>query len=125
MKRLIAVAFLLSAITAATAGYKSAYNVSVDTTYRHAYGSLGKARNSADSVQYIGCSSVSHVGYVYATCWARDAAGTYGSCLTEDADLIQATRSLPSDGYLSINWDASSNCTQIIVYNASYYEPKQ
>jgi hypothetical protein len=126
VKKLVAIAFVLSAIGAATAGYKTSYAVYVYSDGHSAYGNLGRARNiTTDNNQYIGCHFRALTGYSYATCFARDASGTaYASCYTEDPELKLAARSLTSDGYVQFNGDSNGNCTQIIIYNASYYEPK-
>ena len=125
MKKLFTVALLLSAAAAAMAGYKAAAAVSVYPASRYAAGQLGTARNSTDTMQYIGCSYEATSTYHYVSCNARNSAGTYGGCVGYDASMIDAAHSLPSDGYLFFAWDANGTCIEIQASNYSYHEPKQ
>lgn len=113
---------VLLAATAAQAGTRFALYVSVGSTY--AYGSIGSARGSADSLQYIGCSTLATAGIEYATCYARDISGTYGTCRTYDAKMIRAVATIGSDSTVEFHWSGSS-CTYIAVQNDSRYSPRQ
>ena len=105
------------------AGTRQYLAVSVGTTY--AYGSIGDARASADSLQFIGCfvqTSTSNS----ATCAARDAANDYLSCYTTDPNLIAAARSISSDSVIEFYTPSgSSTCRTINVNNSSQYAPRQ
>jgi hypothetical protein len=39
--------------------------------------------------------------------------------------LISTLSTMMSDAHLMFAWDASGNCTQVSVQNASFYAPKQ
>jgi hypothetical protein len=117
--------------TAALAGYKATSEVVVSstTTGMTAMGSVGSARNSADSTQYIGCQvSTNNVssGSVTVQCFARNAAGTYLSCVTTDPNYVSAAQAIDSDSYIRFSTESSSsNCTYLLVVDSSYYAPKQ
>ncbi len=113
------------AATAAWAGTKVSALVYVEPTSRYAYGSLGSARNSADTVQYIGCyiSAYSN-GAEYVGCFARNAANTYVSCSSSVPQIINAVRALGGDGYLYFDYDASGACTSVDVRQVSYFVPR-
>jgi len=85
------------------------------------YGYLGSARNSADSVQYIGC----YTRGSNATCTVVNAAGQSGSCSTSNAAQLTAIHSMSSDAYLLFGWDnATGVCEFVYVRNFSYTPPK-
>jgi hypothetical protein len=94
-----------------------------------AMGSMGSARSSADSNQYIGCQvSTNNVssGAVTVQCFARNAAGTYLSCVTTDPNYVNAAQAIDGDSYIRFNTESSgSNCTYLLVLDSSYYAPKQ
>jgi hypothetical protein len=86
------------------------------------YGSLGSARNSADTVQSIGC-------YTHgsgATCYATDARGQSGSCTTTNAAHLAAIHSMNNDAHLLFAWEngGDGHCEFVIVRNYSYLAPK-
>ena len=108
--------------TASFAGAKDSYPVYVDTVTRFFSGSMGSARNSTGFQQNLYCYS-STSGY--GVCQARDAAGTPASCVTSDANMIAAIRSVNTDSYVSVSYDSSGNCTSILVGTGSHHEPKQ
>lgn len=125
MKLALAAALTTIASGSALAGLKATYGTQVDNANRHAWGALGSARNSADSVQYIGCSVSSYAdGTESAWCGARDANYVFGSCTTFNPTLINQIRSLKGDSYLNLYWDASYACTQVDITNMSYMAPK-
>ena len=127
MKRLaFATVLSMMAVGVAHAGLKQKQVVLVDGANRHAWGSLGSARNSVDSVQFIGCSVYTYAdGSETGWCGARDASYGFGSCTTFNPTLINQIRNLKGDSVLNLYWDASYTCTEVDVYNQSYYEPKQ
>jgi hypothetical protein len=110
--------------TGALAGSKSNPTVVVDTVVREAFGSLGSARNSADAVQYIGCTVVSSAASTSVSCTARNSAGTIGSCTSTNATLVDAARNLDGDAYIYFSWDAGGSCTLLSVAKSSVYTPK-
>ncbi len=124
MKKLITTAFLLSALGAATAGYKQTKTVVVQGANHNAWGVLASARNSANNVEYIGCNVYS-ASSKSANCFAKDAAGVYMTCWTSDTGIINTAQNISADTYLYFSWDASNMCTSVYVENASQYEPKQ
>lgn len=106
--------------TTVFAGSQLSQEVTIKDTKGFAYGDLGYARNTADTVQYIGCS----VTGVIAVCAARDSTGLTRSCSTSDPDLMALARSLNGDSYLSFSWDGSGFCTTLQVRNYSWLAPK-
>jgi hypothetical protein len=122
----VGVLVLLGALVGvAHAGKKTTVVVQVITGTRTALGSLGSARNSADGVQMIGCAVSANAGSAPTlSCSATDSAGTVGSCVSSDQNLVQVLSSLQGDSWLKFTWDASGNCTFIQVQNNSTYAPK-
>jgi hypothetical protein len=121
-----AVAFALGAADRASAGRKDLWTVTVDHGARRAYGSLGSARNSADSVQSIGCSTfydpVNKVNQ--ATCVAADAKGNWARCMTQDPTIVAVTFAFTESSHVAFSWDERDECVHIFVGNASNHEPK-
>jgi hypothetical protein len=114
---------LLSAI--AHAGLKSYWPVYVDKSARYAYGELGAARNSPDSLQALGCRvESSSSGYADVYCFARDTNGNGVGCIAFDAGLIGAAAALRGDGYLYFVFDENSLCTYIEASSSSTRIPK-
>jgi hypothetical protein len=122
-KVLFALAFaaVLATGTTALAGYKAVWPVFINLSSRYAQGSLGSARNSADSNQFIGCTL--QPGFVY--CGAVDANRNSLNCTSSTPSFVALVQSLGDEGALAFTADASGNCTSIIVYTYSYWEPKQ
>jgi hypothetical protein len=118
MRKLIASFLVIGAAGIAYAGYKTTYLVSVDAPNRTAYGSMGDARASSDSLQYIGCSYAGYSTYGSGTCNARNSAGQSVYCYTSDAPMLAAIASV-NDGYLYFQWDANGKCTYIYSSNSS------
>ncbi len=125
MKKLVTIAFLLSAVGAATAGYQSGAPVTIWTSYRAATGALGTARNSPDYYQHIGCNFRGYASSHYASCFAIDASGAYVTCYTSSADMMAVVQSLNSDDYLYFAWDANNTCIAIEKQTSSRWEPKR
>lgn len=122
MKKSLLVLGFLGAATIAAAGTRTTLYVAVGSTY--AYGSMGDARRSGDSSQYIGCSTSGSSSTHYATCYGRDAEGHYGSCYTYDENLIRVAETVGSDSSLSFSW-SSATCRSLSVTNDSRYSPRQ
>lgn len=89
------------------------------------FGSVGSARNSADTTQYIECSTAvtpqqGHRGF----CTARDALGTTVGCFTFDANMIRVMASVNASSYISFQFDKTTGeCFQVTVKNSSRYPP--
>jgi hypothetical protein len=107
---------------AAEAGAKCSSPVFIDTVNRFARGAFGSARNSADGLQNLTCTSYSW-GYVF--CQARDVNNVNVSCGTSNAAFVNMVRAMESTAYVSFSWDAAGTCTDLIVGNSSCHEPKQ
>ncbi|MBN9685606.1 MULTISPECIES: hypothetical protein [unclassified Corallococcus] len=110
--------------TTAWAGYKLTSPVNVLPSARFAFGTLGSARNSADTRQFIGVSTMVTLGGETMTAYAEDASGNYVTCNSSRASFIAAARALKSDSYVYFAWDALGECTQLMVDTSSYFEPK-
>ncbi|RKH20348.1 hypothetical protein D7Y13_29590 [Corallococcus praedator] len=110
--------------TAAWAGVKLTVPVAIDLSNRYAIGSLGAARASADTKQYIGVSTTIYAGGEAASVFAQDSSGTYVSCYSYRPSFVAAARALASDSYIHFAWDALGECTELSVYTVSYYDPK-
>lgn len=116
---------LFLAVTA-LAGYKNTTTVYVDATNRQAFGAIGAARSSSDSVQFIGCFTASYANDdAYVACYAKNSAGTQVSCVSHDPQLVQASTASTSHSYVRFIYDASGNCTFIQISNYSYHSPLQ
>ena len=78
-----------------------------------AFGSIGGARNSSDSVQQIGCSSsfdgTNHSG----TCTAKGAGGTVLTCATTNPTFIAQIRSISSQSSISFGVSTTGGCSGI------------
>lgn len=128
LKRFAMAAALIGAWSGVVfAGSKSIYPVAVDVVHRDALGSLGSARNSSDTVQYIGCEVYSGTGSGNTTgyCYAKDAAAHYLTCRTTDSSLLATIRAMSGDCLLYFEADTSGLCTAVDVTHHSIYEPKQ
>ena len=108
----------------ALAGERLVLPVVINTVTRRAEGAIGSARNSADVVQYIGCSiSATTVG-TSINCVARNAAGTQVSCASTSPNLVTAALSIQTDDFLRFDYDTVGQCTAITLHKYSFYEPK-
>lgn len=107
----------------ALAGSKATNEVWISLTSKYAEGSLGSARNSADSTQYIGCSVTND--YVY--CSARNSAGTWIHCDVYSSAIALTARGIGSSGFISFSWTGTSTsgtCTTLTLSHNSMYAPK-
>ncbi len=123
----LASAAVLAAGIPARAGLRQEYTVEVSPTYRWARGYLGSARNSGDSMQYIGCSIAGNAapnGLLTMSCYARDSGGTSLVCNTQDLTMIRQAYTLKGDSWM-IFWSRSDGaCNGMQIVNASYAPPK-
>jgi hypothetical protein len=109
----------------AHAGYMYLKYVWVNQTSMTASGSIGDAYNATDTVQHIGCRTLSWSGYSpQAMCYGSDAAGNSFSCSTSNTSLVQAAASIKGDSYISVSWNSSGQCTYLQVDNTSAWSPK-
>ncbi|WP_164018208.1 hypothetical protein [Pyxidicoccus trucidator] len=108
----------------ALAGDRIVLPVVINTVARKAEGAIGSARNSADVLQYIGCSiSATTVG-TSINCVARNSAGTQVSCSSTSPNLVTAALSIQTDDFLRFDYDAAGQCTAVTLHKYSFYEPK-
>jgi hypothetical protein len=130
---------LLTASKPADAGLVQSFPVVIDTVNRVAQGSLGSARNSSDSVQYIGCWNTLN-GYEDNNgsippgdpnyhlvvqqgggCYAVNSANQPVSCALVPGEMPP----MASDSLIAFSWDANGNCTGLQVWTYSNTSPKQ
>ncbi|MFY1830818.1 hypothetical protein ACN47A_33215 [Myxococcus fulvus] len=113
--------------TAAWAGAKNYDPVSIDLGTDRASGSLGDARNSADTRQFIGCSITTFVGSAPTLgCFAYDVSGTFFACSSTNSDLMATARSITTDSTITFTrYPGTSICASLSVVNASHGAPKQ
>ena len=116
----VGVGVLLASAMTVLAGSK--YTGTVYVTSTHADGTMGDARNSADSVQDIGCY-VETTGSGYTTyCGATNASGTYGGCSTTNTYMANVAMGLSPGVNVGFSWSGAT-CTLIGVSNFSYWRP--
>jgi hypothetical protein len=106
--------------TSAWAGFHTGQQVVISDPGMFANGDLGYVHNTADLVQYIGCSSYG----TSASCMARNLVGVTRSCSTANPAMLAAIHSLNGDSHLYFGWNAAGQCTFVNVRNASYTEEK-
>src|SRR5688572_31813526 len=82
----------------------------VIVTENHAEGSLGSARNSANTHEYIGCWSAGWAGTQHTWCEAVGADGTWGACVSYDPDIAAAAQATSGDSWLSFSWNEDGSC---------------
>jgi hypothetical protein len=122
----LGVLIAIGAASAALAGYKGTYPVYVQPTF--AYGAMGTARNSTDGTQYIGCSvSYTSDNGWWADCQAKNSAGDYFYCWTNDPVMAQVVLGNSEGAYLYMSRPAANQtrCDEIEVRHHSYHEPKK
>ncbi|MFP2909043.1 hypothetical protein ACLESD_29175 [Pyxidicoccus sp. 3LFB2] len=124
------VATVLVGMTA-WAGAKVSYQVGFSfgsNGWGAASASLGSTRNSANSVERIGCSVYSYGpgigGGELMHCSATDRSGTFVNCYTRDPTLVNAARGLDGDSELEFQWNAAGDCIFLRVTDDSEAEPK-
>lgn len=101
----------------AAAGHKQNDEVSVGANWGS--GSLGSARASSDSNQYIGCQSYGTYGW----CHAADAFNNTKACFWSSAQHAAAVHSIGPQSYLYFSVDSGGNCEYIYVSNYSFFLP--
>ena len=110
--------------TPSLAGLRLDEPVVVNMAIREALGSIGSARNSADSVQFIGCSieADSSTDPLIA-CFATDETGTSALCTSSSPRLVAAVQGITSLSFIDFQWDSDQSCTFVYVVNASFNPP--
>ena len=58
-------------------------------------------------------------------CYATDARGVSGFCLTSDPALLAVIATLQGDSLVNFNWNANGVCIQVDVRQGSSLEPKR
>lgn len=109
--------------SAVQAGTKTSNEVKITDSQRRAEGSLGSARASADTNQYLACTVHSSASDIYMSCSARDASGLFRSCASSSDTLVQAALSLSASSMIVFTWDANYACQTLDVANGSLYLP--
>ena len=125
MKKMLTAALLVAAFAGqALAGYKSTNPVVVNTTTKTAYGSMGSARASADTTQFIGCELVGGPGGpTTVNCGARNSAFQVVYCSSTDPAVVAMAYGLTANSYLYFRADANGRCSYLNIDNASYEQP--
>jgi hypothetical protein len=128
--RLLIPILIAASSASALAGYKQTSNVVI---YANGVtqGSMGTARNSADTLQYIGCEIYASTSYSNLHCRARDAAGAVRHCWNDaraNDDMRQAIQTMTANSWLrfDVNLEVDpTKCTFIHVVSSSQYAPPQ
>lgn len=123
MKASIVLLGLLGAVGTAFGGLQYSFPVDVNLASGYARGAMGDARNSADTVQFIGCYHSASAGSSVVACEAQTASGAYKSCVTTDANMVASARGISAGSYIFFRWDASGACTGVHVTNYSWVRP--
>jgi len=121
---LVALVALAALEPDASAGNRATFPVQVDVTYRMASGAVGSARNSVDGQQSIYCFTNATSSSVYGYCAAMTAEGVFGSCFTTDATMLPLIQVMASDGVFAFYWDENGQCTDVLSYRGSLWDPK-
>lgn len=122
---LAALGMALLAVTVPTwAGRTTTSEVSLwdSSDFLYARGSMEGVRYSADSTQYIGCSSYASGSPVLVLCIARDkTSGNYFSCMSQDATLQEAVQAMTDSSsiFLEVAKNNPSICSRIQIYDGS------
>jgi hypothetical protein len=104
----------------ASAGTVVGGQVYIDTAGQIFTGALGSALHSADATQFIGCFTTGSNVY----CQARNAAGTLVNCSSSNPIHLEVVKAMGDDSRLYVRYDAAGACTQLYVYNYSYWESR-
>ncbi|KFE72234.1 hypothetical protein [Hyalangium minutum] len=126
---------LTAAATAASAGARANYDVSVylaNPNYGFAGGTIAAAQNSADTKQSIVCNiTVNAINTASPsrtlTCQAVDALNNMGWCTLSNPpqSVVDLITSLNDTSYLGFQWNKSNSvCTQLYVERNSMQVPR-
>ena len=122
MRVMVLGVFLSSGLAAA--GVKVDHGVIIDLRNRSAYASMGGARNSSDSTQYLACEISANTGGVTGFCEAQDAQGLRRTCYTTNQHLLEVIKSISDTSLVAFLWNEIGECTQVNVSHASVYGPR-
>jgi len=109
----------------AVAGMKTQQQVVVNEAQSSAWGDLGYARNSTNTTEYIGCYIIGSGNQGNGICTARNAAGVTRSCSTQVSAYLYTITAINSDSFVQFKWNASGQCTMLIVETNSTLMPKK
>ncbi len=124
MKRLVLFGIALMS-SLSFAGLKLEDPVVVNLAIHEAFGSIGSARNSEDSVQYIGCSIEADLTHdPMAACFAMDVTGTTVLCTSSSPRIVAAVQGISSLSFLDFLWDSEGNCTYVFLVSVSSDPPR-
>jgi hypothetical protein len=86
-----------------------------------AKGVLRAARNSSDSIQYIGCSRYAYdSGSDSIVCYAKDELNNYKSCHTGTDSMLRVAETLNPAAYLFFAVNSDGTCDRVITTLTSY-----
>ena len=89
-----------------------------------AQGSMYGARSSADTVQYIGCNLSSGPNGANVGCSARNSAGQFKSCFSNNAFHREAVRAMTAYSYVFFTLNPTTGqCSNVNINNSSIYLP--
>jgi hypothetical protein len=118
--------FAGSALAGLKKGVASPYPVTI--LNGHAFGSLGSARNSSDSVQYVYMDIEGGPVGAAVTFFFKAADGTTHSCSSSSQSypfLIQVATAMAGDSWVNVYWNSNNECYDIIIEHGSDSPPKQ
>ena len=116
------------------AGLEQPFPVDVDLVGMGASGDTYTARTSAGDTEYIGCGSRTidnGLGtlFEFGFCQAEDVDGDAITCTTQNADLINAIRSVSDYAFITFSWQddgfGGAECTRVGHSTQSFYLPKK
>jgi len=125
-----ALAFVLGVSASAYAGLKLNYNVAITDygTYKTVVGTTGTVRNSADTMQWIGCDLYASPTSNSLNCSARNIAGDFVTCYNRtNLEMRQMATNIGEGSYIYFQTDPADTalCKVLLVRNGSLFEPKQ
>lgn len=89
-------------------------------------GTIGSARNSADTVEYIGCQVSSNWGGTpWAACYAKNSSGSYLTCSSSAPGLVDVAKNIYADAYIYFYRNSDGSCGNLFIDNCSSYEPRR
>ncbi len=126
-KTLIALGAVALVIGSVWAGEHVVVEANVDVANNHAFGALGSARASNDSVADIGCDIDTTNAGTSIFCGSIDATNNQTMfCTSSGADYIRAAAAINGDSYINFVPDPNTgDCTELDVSNWAGYAPKQ
>jgi len=89
-------------------------------------GAMGSARNTSDTVQWIGCGIyVEGLDSPSAWCEGVHSNGTYRGCTTTRKSHIQAIASASNDSWIFFRVDSTGRCSSVEIQTRSSHPPKK